>query len=122
MKSNRGTKKATESYVGWHKQTVVDSQPAARAAVSGDPHGEGFDFGHHVAARIQQQLEALGVAFLGGDGNRRNAVLVALVDVAARIQQQLVAHAPRGCSPCMAQLHCSRRALLLSHPHPLFLK
>ena len=84
MKSNRGSKKATESYVGGHKQTVVDSQPAAEAAVSGDPHEEGFDFGHHVAARSQQQLEAIGVALLGGNGNRRKAVLVALVDVAAR--------------------------------------
>ena len=38
----------------------------------------------HVAARSQQQLEALGVALLGGSVNRRTAVLVALVDVAAR--------------------------------------
>jgi selenophosphate synthetase-related protein len=37
-----------------------------------------------VAARIQQQLEALGVAVLGGNVNRRTAVVVALVDVAAR--------------------------------------
>ena len=50
MKSSQGTEKAAESYVGGHKQTVVDSQPAAEAAVSGDPHEEGFDFGHHVAA------------------------------------------------------------------------
>ena len=38
----------------------------------------------HVAARSQQQLEKLGVAVLGGSVNRRKAVLVALVDVAAR--------------------------------------
>jgi len=44
-----------------------------------------------VAARSQQQLEALGVAVLGGNVNRRTAVVVALVDVAARSQQQLEA-------------------------------
>ena len=52
MKSSRGTKKTTESHAGGHTQTVVDSQPAAKAAVSGDPHEEGFDFGHHIRAPI----------------------------------------------------------------------
>jgi hypothetical protein len=33
----------------------------------------------------QQQLEAVGVAVLGGNVDRRSAVVVALVDVAARI-------------------------------------
>ena len=32
----------------------VDTQPAAEAAVSGDPHGEGFDFGPHVSFRLDQ--------------------------------------------------------------------
>ena len=38
----------------------------------------------HVAARSQQQLEALGVVVEGGSVNRRTDVVVALVDVAAR--------------------------------------
>jgi hypothetical protein len=38
----------------------------------------------HVAARSQQKLDALGVAFLGGNVNRRSVVIFALVDVAAR--------------------------------------
>ena len=64
--------------------------PANAGSPQGPPRG-GCIHGPHVAARIQQQLEALGVAFRGGNINRRNAVLVALVDVAARSQQQLEA-------------------------------
>jgi hypothetical protein len=44
-----------------------------------------------VRTRSKKQLEALGVAVLGGSVNRRSTVLVALVDVAALIQQQLEA-------------------------------
>ncbi len=44
-----------------------------------------FEIAARVCARSQQQLEALGVAVLGGSVNRRAAVVVALVDVAARI-------------------------------------
>ena len=44
-----------------------------------------------VCAGVNQQLEALGAAVLGGNVNRKNAVLIALVDVDARSQQQLEA-------------------------------
>ena len=50
-----------------------------------------FPTAARVSTGAKQQLEALGVALLGGNINRRNAVLVALVDVAARSQQQLEA-------------------------------
>ena len=86
MKSNQGMRQTATSYAWGHKQAVVESQPAAEATVSGDPHEEEFDFGHHVAARSQQQLEALGVAVEGGIVKRRIAVVVALFDVAARIE------------------------------------
>ncbi len=43
-----------------------------------------FEIAARVCAGAKQQLEALGVAFLGRNVNRRNAVFVALVDVAAR--------------------------------------
>ena len=41
----------------------------------------------HVATGAQQQLEAVGVAVLGGSVNRRSAVVGALVDVAARTNE-----------------------------------
>ena len=43
-----------------------------------------FEIAARVCAGAKQQLEALGVAVRGGSVNWRNAVLVALVDVAAR--------------------------------------
>jgi hypothetical protein len=36
-----------------------------------------------VCASAEQQFEAFGVVVLGGNVNRRNAVVVALIDVAA---------------------------------------
>ena len=50
-----------------------------------------FPTAARVSTGAKQQLEALGVAVKGGSVNRRTAVVVALVDVAARIQQQLEA-------------------------------
>ena len=91
MKSNQRKRQTTAGYAGRHKRAVVESQPAAEAAVSRDPHVEEFDFGPHVAARAQQQLEAFSEAVLGGNVYRRTAVVVALVDVAALAQQQFEA-------------------------------
>ena len=42
-----------------------------------------------VAARSQQQLEAIGMAVVGGNVNWRKPIVVTLVDVAARSQQPL---------------------------------
>ena len=38
------------------EQAVVESQPAVETAVSGDPHEEEFDFGHHVALVVVVRL------------------------------------------------------------------
>ena len=43
-----------------------------------------FPTAARVSTGAKQQLEAVGVAVRGGNVNRRNAVVVALVDVAAR--------------------------------------
>jgi hypothetical protein len=44
------------------KQVNVDTQPAAEAAVSGDPHEEGFDFGPHISVALQQKTAYFKVA------------------------------------------------------------
>jgi hypothetical protein len=41
-------------YARRHKRAVVESQPAAEAAVSGDSHEEEFDFGHPDGTTMQQ--------------------------------------------------------------------
>ena len=51
------------------KQVNVDTQPAAEAAVSGDPRGEGFDFGPHVVlfcTQTQQLRHGLDAAWFTG--------------------------------------------------------
>jgi hypothetical protein len=47
-----------------------------------------FEIAVRVCAGAKQQLEALGMAVLGGSVNRRTAVVGARVDVAARSPQQ----------------------------------
>ena len=60
-----------------------------------------------VAARIQQQLEALGVAVLSGTVNRRNAVVVALVRVTARSIDRNIYWSKRGVPKDYLLLHAT---------------
>ena len=64
LKSNQGMRRRFIRCARGRKQMVVESQPAAKAAVSGDPHEEEFDFGPHIGVALQQQAAGFKVAVL----------------------------------------------------------
>jgi hypothetical protein len=80
LKSNRVLRSTVAACVQGHAKRAVDSQPTTiinTAAVTGDPHEEGFDFGPHVRAPSHQQLHARQMALLSCLVNRSLATTAA---------------------------------------------